>query len=177
MRARDLASSFAANRSRCASPGTARYLARVAQQAPEKVLEQLVLALREQGGLAKRGGVWEQSGPMEAVVPPLIRDVIGQRLDRLSPRCRSTLEMAAVLGQSVPHDLLLATLEADDEAVLLADLDEALGAQLLYETGGINSKIVPVVLSRADVAHIPLPLRGFQYYDLSQPAEPADPAE
>src|SRR5271165_909183 len=41
--------------------------------------------------------------------------------------------------------------------------------QELYEAAGGSAKFIPVVLSRDDAQHIPLELRGLNYYDLSQP--------
>jgi DNA-binding SARP family transcriptional activator/class 3 adenylate cyclase len=97
-------------------------------------LEQLVLALREEGRVDRRAGVWQQTGGERPGVPVIIREVIGRRLERLTESCLDTLNMAAVLGQTVAHEVLQAALQPRDESELLADLEEALGAQLLYET-------------------------------------------
>jgi class 3 adenylate cyclase/tetratricopeptide (TPR) repeat protein len=97
-------------------------------------VEQLILALGEAGQLERRGGVWDGTAQSQTQLPPVIRDVIAQRLDRLSPSCRETLSLAAVLGETVAHRLLLASRAGDSETVLLADLDEALQARLLQET-------------------------------------------
>lgn len=97
-------------------------------------IEQLVLALREEGRINRRDGVWWQIEGAGGTVPTIIREVIGQRFDRLSQRCRETLAMAAVLGQRFEHAALLAALDPDDETRLLEDLEEAFDAQLLNET-------------------------------------------
>jgi tetratricopeptide (TPR) repeat protein len=97
-------------------------------------IEQLVLALREEGRLERRDGPWRQTGELSLSIPRIIREVIGQRLERLTPRCRETLEIAAVLGHAVEHSVLLSALQPKEEADVLKDLEEALDAQLLHET-------------------------------------------
>ncbi len=99
-------------------------------------LEQLVLALREEGRLVRRAGVWHELNDQARVVPTIIRELIGHRFERLSARCRETLAMAAVLGQTVRHATLLAALEPREETNVLEDLAEALDAQLLQEGSG-----------------------------------------
>jgi DNA-binding SARP family transcriptional activator len=97
-------------------------------------LEQLVLALREEGRIDHLDGTWRQVGDVRAV-PTIVRDVVGQRLDRLSDNARQTLAMAAVLGHAFDYGALLAASEyGDDEPRLLEDIDEAFGAQILLET-------------------------------------------
>ena len=96
-------------------------------------VEQLVLALREEGKIDQQDGIWRQIGDISGV-PTIVRGVVGQRLDRLSDSARQTLEMAAILGQSFEYGGLLAASERDDEMRLLDDLDEAFGAQILLET-------------------------------------------
>ncbi len=82
----------------------------------------------------------EDSGRMSEVgmapgVPAGVREVIGQRVDRLGKRCADTLALAAVLG----HEFDLRELEdaaarpVDD---LVESLDAALDARLLQEAGG-----------------------------------------
>jgi DNA-binding SARP family transcriptional activator len=97
-------------------------------------VEQLVLALREERRLDRRDGLWHQVGAASPRPPTVIRAVIGQRLERLSPRCREALTVAAVLGRAVEHEALLAALGPDDELGLLEAVDEALEARLLQET-------------------------------------------
>jgi DNA-binding SARP family transcriptional activator/Tfp pilus assembly protein PilF len=96
-------------------------------------LEQLVLALREEGRLTDRAGVWHEVADQARVIPTIIRELIGQRVERLTGRCRETLAAAAVLGQTVQHDVLLDALAPREETSVLEDLAEALDAQLLHE--------------------------------------------
>ncbi len=97
-------------------------------------VEQLVLTMREQGQVDQRSGVWHRTAETQGEVPTIIREVIVQRLNRVSERCRGTLAMAAVLGQAVQHTVLAESLAPTDEDDLLSDLEEALSAQLLHET-------------------------------------------
>lgn len=97
--------------------------------------EQLVLGLVERGSLERHAGVWH--GSLEGVdrPPGAVLDVIAQRLGRLTSSCRQTLQRASVFGQSVDHSVLQATLPMVDDAQLVLDLEEAIGAHLLVETG------------------------------------------
>ncbi|MGI9148094.1 MAG: ATP-binding protein [Chloroflexota bacterium] len=97
-------------------------------------VEQFVLALREQQRIDLRGGIWRPVADTTGLVPPIAREVIQERLDRLSEGCRQTLAMAAVLGQSVEHGTLLAAFGAERDSDLIDALDEGLTAQLLKET-------------------------------------------
>jgi class 3 adenylate cyclase/tetratricopeptide (TPR) repeat protein len=97
--------------------------------------EQLVLGLVERGSLERRAGVWHGSLDGEDRPPGAVLDVISQRLAGLTPSCRQTLQRAAVFGQSVDHSVLQATLPMVDETQLVLDLEEAIGAHLLIETG------------------------------------------
>jgi DNA-binding SARP family transcriptional activator/tetratricopeptide (TPR) repeat protein len=97
-------------------------------------IEQLVLALREQEQIDQRDGMWERSSTAAHSLPTIINALISQRFERLSARTRETLAMAAVLGQAFDYAALLACLVPRAEADLLADLEDALGAQLVRET-------------------------------------------
>lgn len=104
-----------------------------ASQGNPLFLEQLVLALREEGQVELREGVWQAvPAPTSRGVPRLVREVVGQRLSHLSGRCRDTLEAAAILGQSVQY-ATLAAMSPTAEADLLVDLEEAFDAHLLQE--------------------------------------------
>jgi tetratricopeptide (TPR) repeat protein/transcriptional regulator with XRE-family HTH domain len=97
-------------------------------------IEQLVLALREEGQLDERNGLWHRATSASgARLPAAVRDVIGKRLERLSGHSREVLAMGAVLGQTFEYEALRAALPDCDEASLLGDLEEALSAQLLRE--------------------------------------------
>src|SRR5262249_57628961 len=63
----------------------------------------------------------------------MMGEVMGQRVEGLTARCRETLAAAAVFGRTIQHDVLVAALAPRDETGLLEDLAEALDAQLLQE--------------------------------------------
>jgi DNA-binding CsgD family transcriptional regulator/tetratricopeptide (TPR) repeat protein len=88
--------------------------------------------LAEQGRLFDAAGLWRddvQLGTTE--VPQSVRLVIGRRLERLTTDCHAVLGLAAVLGRSFEYDLLQATSDMSEDA-LLAVLEEAEAAQLLF---------------------------------------------
>jgi DNA-binding SARP family transcriptional activator/predicted ATPase/class 3 adenylate cyclase len=96
-------------------------------------LEQLTLALREEGHVDQRDGVWYRIDDDQTTLTPIIRDVIGRRFSRLSGRCRETLALAATFGQTFEHRALVVGLEGA-EARAVEDIDEAISTQLVYET-------------------------------------------
>lgn len=95
--------------------------------------EQLVLSLREEGRLNRLEDMQRVSSGQIGVLPKAMRDVIDERLGRLSTGGRQTLETAAVLGPAFDHGTLLDILRPADEAALLNDLDEAIRARVLRE--------------------------------------------
>jgi DNA-binding CsgD family transcriptional regulator len=69
-------------------------------------------------------------------IPEGVREVIGQRLNRLSELCNQTLIMASIIGREFDFQLLsILSIEAADEQLLRA-LDEALKAHLIEELPG-----------------------------------------
>jgi DNA-binding CsgD family transcriptional regulator len=99
---------------------------------------ELLRALGEARVLALADGDW-QLGGLEAVgVPPLLRQVIDARLDRLGVPTRDLLAVAAVIGQEVPLDLWAAASGAAD-AAFLAALESALAACVLGEAASGGS--------------------------------------
>ena len=96
-------------------------------------VEQLVLASTESGQFQRRSSIWH--GTADVANPPqVVRDVIVQRVLRLSSTCRDALAMAAVLGQTFDYGVLLTALDSVDEPTLLVDLDKAIAASVLQET-------------------------------------------
>ena len=99
-------------------------------------VEHLVRALRDDDLVSQRNGVWEYQAGAGPVVPPLIRDVIGRRFERVGTRCRQMLALAAVFGQTFDYRVLTAALGDVEEHQVMADLDEAIAAQLVQESAG-----------------------------------------
>lgn len=96
-------------------------------------LEQSTLALREQGQIGRAGHVWHVIGDVSVGFPTVARDVLVQRLRRLSRRCDNTVLMAAVLGQSFEYEALSAALAPESMLPLVEDLEEATEAHVLRE--------------------------------------------
>jgi hypothetical protein len=69
-----------------------------------------------------------------------VREVIGQRLNRLSERCNQVLTVASVIGREFGFKLLgILNIEATEEQLLRA-LDEALKAHLIEELPGAGER-------------------------------------
>lgn len=66
-------------------------------------------------------------------MPAGVREVIGRRLNRLSPSCNAVLCLASVIGREFPLDVLLRAATDRDEEEISAAIDEALEARLLEE--------------------------------------------
>jgi len=91
--------------------------------------------LTESGAIVQQdGGRWQLVGDVaELGLPQSVREVIGQRVERLGSDARTALSAAAVIGRDFDLDLLLAVLEFSEDR-LLDLLDEAVAASLLKES-------------------------------------------
>ncbi len=69
---------------------------------------------------------------LSASIPQTVRDVIGRRLDRLSPRCNDVLSVGSVIGREFTLPLLASAIELPSRVVLEA-LEEAVIARLITE--------------------------------------------
>lgn len=96
---------------------------------------ELLRALEEQGLLSCTATGWALGDLAGVRVPPLLRQVIDARVDRLGEETRALLAIAAVIGQAVPLDLWATVGEAPEEA-LLAPVERAIEAGLLAESDG-----------------------------------------
>jgi adenylate cyclase len=70
----------------------------------------------------------------DSAIPDTVHDVIAARIDRLAPDDRRLLEVAAVAGREVSHELLERAADLDDQA-LGAGLARLQAAELLLERG------------------------------------------
>ena len=72
-------------------------------------LEETVQSLAEQGVLAGEPGAWRLAGNLDAMeIPDTVQAVIAARIDRLAPEHKDLFHIAAVIGRTVPYDLLRA---------------------------------------------------------------------
>ena len=90
--------------------------------------------LVETGTLYPREGVWvfDAKSIDELGIPEGVRDVIGQRLSRLSRECNQLLSYGAVLGRDFEFAVLSAMAQTD-EADALSAMEEALEHSLVVE--------------------------------------------
>jgi adenylate cyclase len=66
-------------------------------------IEELVQALIEAGSLDGERGAYMLAAPVrEDAVPPSVQAVLAARIDRLSPRDKTVLQAAAVIGKEFP---------------------------------------------------------------------------
>ncbi|HET7036518.1 MAG TPA: BREX system ATP-binding domain-containing protein, partial [Thermomicrobiaceae bacterium] len=91
---------------------------------------EVLLALEHDGALSADGDTWRFNPPHEFSVPPLVRQVIEQRLGCLSEPTQQLLEHAAIIGQEPSLAFLQAVADVSDE-VLATALDESIAAQML----------------------------------------------
>jgi hypothetical protein len=89
---------------------------------------EVVRLLVAEGRLGRPRG----SGTWSFGIPQSVRDVVGRRLDRLSPACNEVLAGAAVVGREFTLPVLERVCEVEPDAVLEA-LEEAVPARLVQE--------------------------------------------
>lgn len=107
-------------------PVTARVTERILERAQGNplFLEEMLRLLAEQGPESIDAGV----------VPHGVRDVIGQRLGRVSERTRALLELAAVAGDEL-EPWLVASASGEDDAAVSSAFAEAGRAGIVVERG------------------------------------------
>jgi DNA-binding CsgD family transcriptional regulator/tetratricopeptide (TPR) repeat protein len=66
----------------------------------------LIRGLRDTGALFRSGGAWVLGSGSLAAVPPVVRDLVLARLERLDPADRALLELIAVAGDAASPALL-----------------------------------------------------------------------
>jgi predicted ATPase len=98
------------------------------------------------------------TGGSSTDVPVAIRDVIGRRLARLSPRCAELLDAAAVAGKTVLPDVL-AEVTADDPSQVAALVAEARAAGILDSAGFVHD------LYRETIYRTVVPARRLDLHD------------
>jgi DNA-binding CsgD family transcriptional regulator len=95
-------------------------------------LKEVIRLLSERGELA----AVEIGGPEGIRIPEGVREVIGQRLNRLSEQCNQTLTTASIIGREFDFRLLRTLSGGTTEEQLLRVIDEALEAHLIEELPG-----------------------------------------
>jgi tetratricopeptide (TPR) repeat protein len=97
-------------------------------------IEETVRTLVENGALRLRAGGYELTRQIpEIQIPETVQSVIAARIDSLSPKRKSLLQIASVIGSDIPIILLREVVDLSEPELqkLLAELK---AAQFLYET-------------------------------------------
>jgi predicted ATPase len=96
-------------------------------------IEEMLRHLVESGAIIEREGRWTTDRPPDALgLPAGVREVVGQRLARLSGACNSVLTIAAVVGREFGLDTLQCVSELDVAQALQA-IEEAAAAGIVRE--------------------------------------------
>ncbi len=97
-------------------------------------LEETVRTLAESGALAGERGNYRLVGPLHALqVPATVQAVLAARIDRLAPEDKQLLQLAAVIGTTIPYSLLRGVSDLGEDA-LRSGLSRLQQSELLYET-------------------------------------------
>jgi class 3 adenylate cyclase len=96
--------------------------------------------LSESGGVEHRDGRWVVTAPVEELgIPEGVRDVVGQRLSRLSEATNRALGVASIVGLEFDPAVVRAASDLGEEA-LFSSLDEAVAARILSEVPGAGAR-------------------------------------
>jgi class 3 adenylate cyclase/tetratricopeptide (TPR) repeat protein len=96
-------------------------------------IEELVQALIEAGSLAGERGAYRLAAPVrEDAVPASVQAVLAARIDRLSPRDKTVLQAAAVIGKEFPGPVLARVLDLAAQELEQA-LSNLVASEFVYE--------------------------------------------
>jgi DNA-binding CsgD family transcriptional regulator len=119
---------------------------------------ELLQTLEEELVLHREGESWVLEDPGGVRVPPLLRQVIEDRLERLGKGMRRTLAVAAVIGQEVPFGLWQAVSDADEDR-LAETTERAMEAHLIEESPGGRLRFVHALIRETLYRELALPIR------------------
>ncbi|GAC1344865.1 MAG: adenylate/guanylate cyclase domain-containing protein [Acetobacteraceae bacterium] len=118
-------------------------------------LEEVLQSLLETGELVRDGERFRLVRPVERLrVPDSVRGLLDARVDRLVPLEKDVLQAAAVVGPSVPVDVLRRVVDVD-EAELASVLGRLCAAGFLLEAGTAagDARLVPRYVFRHGLIH------------------------
>lgn len=96
-------------------------------------VEETIRSLADSGALSGPAGAYRFVGDPEALeLPGTVQAVVAARVDRLARADKQLLQVASVIGETVPLDVLTATSHLDDAAVTSSSR-RLRSAQFLYE--------------------------------------------
>ena len=102
-------------------------------------IREVLLHLMETGALVRRDGGWASDIDIEELgIPEGVRQVIGQRLSRLSEPANGLLTAASAFNAGFPFSIITKVADLDEPAALDA-IDEALEAQILRPSGPMET--------------------------------------
>lgn len=96
-------------------------------------VEGLIAALRQAGALTRGAGVWTLQPGAEVPLPAGLRDLLLNRLDRLTAPQRALVDILAVCGDATPYEILAAAVQLP-EPEISGLLDLLARQQLVTET-------------------------------------------
>jgi len=101
-------------------------------------VEMLLGSLVDSGCLHRSGGVWTLSGDMaqEVDIPPVVQDIIADRLERLGADERHILQVIAIDGEATPIEVLCVAGEVTDETLLDALVRLRVAGLVTAQCGG-----------------------------------------
>lgn len=121
-------------------------------------IQEVLRALVEEERLVERDGRWSGWEVDRIVLPGTIRDAVRVRVDRLEAGARGVANVMAALGTRAEHGLLR-QVSGQDEATLLASLDELRRADMIAEVavdGAVAYDFVHPMLGQALYAELGL---------------------
>jgi DNA-binding CsgD family transcriptional regulator len=98
-------------------------------------LREIVRFLDQQGILNAEFEASAAALPRVIRVPEGLKEVIGRRLNLLSPRCNEVLALASVVGRNFSLDVLMRAAAPRGAEELIEALDEALAAHIINDAG------------------------------------------
>lgn len=105
---------------------------------------EVVRDLTERGDLFAWEGRWLRREIHEIEVPQTVSETISERVSRLSPRARESLEQASVLGQTFGSEHLRSVSDLDEDQVESA-LEEAASAGIVQAVDGVHTFNHPLI--------------------------------
>ena len=102
-------------------------------------------------------------------LPPNLRNVLNQRIARLSEKSQKALAVAAIVGQEFNFDIWLTLLGGENEISQALDaLDEAFRLQILQETGDNSYIFSPIDLANILVEKLSSPLKRYLHRQVAE---------
>ena len=121
--------------------------------------EELLYSLERRGVLQQRGPTWTLGDLGHVQVPVLIRQLVDQRLAGLEEEDRQILQIASVIGASVPFHLWKETSGIDEERLYLVFESAQMLALVEEETGAESFRFRHALIQRSLYENLSLPRR------------------